>query len=232
MDPARDMTKMKSGGESTIGDESGGKIGILADSHGDNALLRAAIDSLRAMSAETLIHLGDICDVQAPDLLDEAVEILIANDVKAVLGNNETSIITDVLDNESVSLREVTVSYVRGLPYIHWMGDMCFAHSTPFSWPAATRRPIEDYYPQLIGSEIPFWILFRGHSHSPSLIEVDAGNICEVPVNGGESYTLLESRSYVITVGAVEKGLFSLYDPRLNEVSFLSLSSHIGSGGR
>ncbi len=222
MSPEGDATKMK----------SGGKIGILADSHGDNALLGAAIDSLRALRAEILIHLGDICDVQAPDLLDEAVEILTANNVKAVLGNNETSIITDVLDNGSVSLREVTVSYVKGLPYIYQMGDICFAHSTPFPWPAATRRPIEDYYPHLIGSELPFRILFRGHSHSPSIIEVESENICEVPVNGGETYTLLESRIYVITVGAVERGLFSLYDPHRNEVSFLSLSSRIGSGSR
>ncbi len=201
-------------------------IGLVADSHGNNSLLREAIDFLESMDAQTIIHLGDICDVQMPEVIDEAVDMLREHGVRAVMGNNEGSIIRGHKGNSGKLMRVDTVSYLEGLPYILRMGDFFFTHSTPFNWPAATRRPIASYLPFLAADDKPpFRILFRGHSHSPSVIEIKGERIGEVGVEPGKTITLHADRIHVITVGAVEDGLLALFLPDRDELRFFNINS-------
>lgn len=201
-------------------------IGLMADSHGNNSLLREAIDFLKAMDARTIVHLGDICDVQMPEVIDEAVDMLREHGVRAVMGNNEGSIIRGLKGSFEKLIRIDSLSYLKGLPYILRMGDLFFTHSTPFNWPAATRRPIASYLPFLAADDKPpFRILFRGHSHSPSLIEIKGERIGEIGVEPGKTIPLHADRIHVITVGAVEDGLLALFMPDRNEVQFYNINS-------
>jgi predicted phosphodiesterase len=203
-----------------------GPIGLVADSHGNNSLLREAIGFLESMNAEMIVHLGDICDVQMPEVSDEAVDMLKAHGVMAVVGNNEGSIIRGLPGYLERVMRADTISYLRDLPYILKMGDFIFTHSTPFNWPAATRRPLASYLPFLAGDDKPpFSILFRGHSHSPSVIEIEGERIGEVDVEPGKTIPLHVDRIHVITVGAVEDGLLALFMPDRHEVRFFNINS-------
>ena len=219
------MTRMVSS-HCDILDSTDSPIGLIADSHGNNAILRKAIDFLKAMDAQTIIHLGDICDVQTPEVIDEAVDMLREHGVRAVMGNNEGSIIRGLKGSFEKIIRVDSIAYLRELPYILRMDDFFFTHSTPFNWPAATRRPIASYLPFLAADDKPpFRILFRGHSHSPSLIEIEGERIKEIGMEPGKTIPLHGDRIYVITVGAVEDGLLALFMPDRDEVQFFNINA-------
>ena len=203
-----------------------GKTGLIADSHGKISLMLDAINSLKDMGAATIIHLGDICDSLRPECLDEAVAILQRYEVKAVLGNNEYILITEYLANQADGYNDIVVSFLKKLPYTLNIGNFCFTHSIPFNWPAATNRPLSEYLPRLLENESPpFKVLFRGHSHTPSVIEIEVGCSKEMGLRSGDKITLKKDKIYVINVGAIEDGAFALFDPASYEFSSLTFRS-------
>ena len=197
-----------------------GRIGIIADTHSNNALMLKAIHTLESVGVERIIHLGDICDSLRPEALDEAVEILKAHGVLSVLGNNEYSIL---LDCQATRLNTETLAYLRELPYTITMGGLCFTHSAPFTWPAATRRPIAEYLPFM--GVLQNRILFRGHSHYPEVLEIAGDESREIPIGTERALWLDREKTYIITVGAVENGSFALFDTRAYTIQFVILSS-------
>jgi predicted phosphodiesterase len=195
-----------------------GLIGLLADTHSNNALLKKAVQKLKSLGAVNIVHLGDICDSLNPAALDEAVQILEDNNVSAVMGNNDYIVFAD---NLTGGLKEETVNYIKGLPYTIKSGGITFTHSSPFEWPAATRRPISDFIHSLHPEKQR--LIFRGHSHTPSVVEVidRAPHKIKLPATG--TVALDRDRRYIITVGAVEKNLIATFDPANLEVCFLRL---------
>lgn len=195
-----------------------GLTGLLADTHSNNALLTMAVDKLRSLGAVNIVHLGDICDSLDPEALDEAVQILKDNNVRAVMGNNDYIVIADNLIR---GLKEETVDYIKGLPYTIKSGGITFTHSSPFEWPAATRRPISDFIHSLHPEK--HRLIFRGHSHTPSIVEVREGVPHKIKIPSSGIIALGRDRSYIITVGAVEKNSIAIFDPANLEVRFLRL---------
>ncbi len=201
-----------------------GPIGIIADSHGENELLLRAILLLKDRGVQTIFHLGDICDSLAPLALEDAVPMLMEHGVRTVMGNNEYAIMVNHQGSHANSLSPEVLSFLSGLPYTITMDDICFAHSAPFDWPAATSWPITDSHPLVdLGSIIPYKILFRGHSHTPSIMEIDGTTIERIPAGSGMKKRLLRDRRYVITVGAVEEASLALFLPEEYEIRFLQL---------
>lgn len=199
-------------------------IGLVADSHGRNDLLSAAIHILTDMGAEHLFHLGDICDSLAPDTLVDAVEILNRHAVRAVKGNNEYTILAENNHEDVCRVSPELMVFLRGLPACILHNDYCFTHSAPYDWPAASRRPISEYLPHLLkDGHMPYSVLFRGHSHRPSIIEVDGIETKKFPVKAGTVTKLSRSRQYIITVGAVEEKSAALFLPDDYELHFLSI---------
>ena len=199
-------------------------IGLVADSHSHTALLLDAIRRLKEMGAKQIIHLGDVCDSLMPEALPFAVDILQSHDVQTVMGNNEYSIITDYTQEHQNGVTPELIGHLKKLPYVISMVNLCFTHSAPFRWPAATRRPITDYLHRLLLDEKPpFKILFRGHSHSPSVIEIKNGKANEFHVISGQRVSLKPELSYIVTVGAVEDSSCALFMPKTLEVQFIAL---------
>lgn len=199
------------------------KIGLISDSHSNNEFMLKAIHTLREKGVDLIIHLGDFCDSLKPGTMDEAVDILLQYNVRTILGNNEYMIKTEYIPNNPGRLRETTVSFLNELPYNFIIDDLCFTHSLPYEWPAATRQPLESIvrFP-LVGDLLPFRIMFRGHSHSLSVLEYFDERKGEVSLKAGETVRLKNDRKYIITVGAIEEGFYALFDPEREE--FLSLS--------
>lgn len=201
-----------------------GPIGLIADSHGRTDLLVAAIDRLEAMGVHSIIHLGDICDSLAPLALEDAVAVLKEHGVHALRGNNEYAILVNHQGDREDNLPAGVLSYLEALPYTFTMGDVRFAHSAPFDWPAATSWPITDNHPLIdLAGIIDCRILFRGHSHTPSVVELDGKSTHRLPAAAGFHMQFRRDRRYVVTVGAIEEESFALFLPEENEVRFLRL---------
>ena len=193
-------------------------IGIIADSHSRNDHMRRAIDELRSLGAECIVHLGDICDSLKPEALKEVLGLISGSGVIGVLGNNEYSLLTD---GYSGLLDADGRAYLQQLPYTITIQDWCFTHSAPFPWPAATRRPLAEFLP--IMHTLPYRIVFRGHSHTPDVIEIKPEGSQEMtpPMQG--DMVLDPSKSYVVTVGALENGAYTFFDTTAHRIRFLML---------
>jgi predicted phosphodiesterase len=200
-----------------------GLIGLLADTHSNNEMLRKAIGRLKSLGARKIIHLGDICDSLDPGALDEAVRILKDNRVTAVLGNNDYIVIADGMTD---GLSEDTIRYLKELPFTIEAGGITYAHSSPFEWPAATRRPISDFIHSLHPEK--HRLIFRGHSHRPSVVEVRDGSPHKIKMPETGIIELGQNLRYIITVGAVENGNIAVFDPAKYEVRFITCEGESG----
>jgi len=202
-------------------------IGIMADSHGNNGLLLSAITALKALGARQLFHLGDVCDSLSPHLIAEAMNILSKHRVKCVRGNNESDILHHNRGAHLSDAQKAVLSFLQQLPYTIDLGSFRFTHSAPFAYPAATKRPISEFLPLLTRDGQPgFSILFRGHSHRPSILELHQGAVEKITVQTGVDIPLDRSRRYIITVGAVETASSVLFLPREYAVRFVAVPRH------
>jgi len=200
-------------------------IGLIADSHGKNDLLLKSIQALKDAGAHTILHLGDLCDSLNPHAAEDTVKILKENSICGVLGNNEYSMITEHHNEHVQNISDDVMNYLKQLPYVMSFGLIKFTHSAPFNWPAATRRPIAEFLPHFIEKGgFPFEILFRGHSHQPSIIEIHNDQAKKIPAQAGKRQKLCRNRRYIITVGAVEEGSAALFLPEEHQVLFLTIS--------
>lgn len=202
-------------------------IGIMADSHGNSGLLLNAIKALKALGAGLLIHLGDMCDSLSPHLAGQSLDILDEHDVRCVRGNNESDILHHNRGARAEDDFSKSLSRLEDLPYTIRLGNLWFTHSAPFDYPAATKRPISEFLPQLTGEEGPgFSILFRGHSHRPSIVEIfsgDRGATERIPIQPGTDICLDRDRRHIITAGAVESASSVLFLPREHAVRFVAV---------
>jgi predicted phosphodiesterase len=201
-----------------------GTLGIMADSHGNNRLLAAAIRLLQSRGARTLIHLGDMCDTRVPHLVEETFRLLEEHGVKGIRGNNECQLAHDLgTSRDPGGLREIRRK-LEALPYVIVMDTLLFTHSAPFSYPMATRRPVSEFLPALLGDPgTPFSILFRGHSHRPSVMRITGQSIEKVPFEQDRALALDATARYIVTVGAVEKASSVLFDPGDRVIRFVTV---------
>jgi len=193
-------------------------IGIIADSHSRNDHTRKAIDTLRAKGAECIVHLGDICDSLKPASLKEVLGLIAGQNVMGVLGNNEYSLLTD---GYSGMLDADSRAYLKQLPFTITIQDWCFTHSVPFPWPAATRRPLAEFLPFM--HTLPYRIVFRGHSHTPAVVEISPGGSREITPPTQDEIVLDPQKAYVVTVGALENGAYTFFDTAAYAIRFLTI---------
>jgi predicted phosphodiesterase len=201
-------------------------LGIMADSHGNNEFLLEAILTLKGLGADRLIHLGDICDSRAPiGLIRQALDILSRHGVQAVRGNNECVLLHNAQSSRHKDDRAEIIPLLEALPYTIRMGDLWFTHSAPLDFPAATKRPISEVLLQIADSRaFPFRVLFRGHSHQPSIMEIQEKPVRERAFCPDEDVVLDSSSRYIVTAGAVENGSCMLFEPQEHSVRLIVLT--------
>ncbi len=154
------------------------------------------------------------------------MDILRDHRVKGVRGNNECNILHNSRDESAAGARQGPLAYLQGLPYTIVLGDLWFAHSAPLSYPAATRRPVSEFLPLFMKDRaFAFSILFRGHSHRPSILEIRGHTTEKIPVQPGVDIPLDRRGRYIVTVGAVEAASSVLFMPREYAVRFVTVQS-------
>jgi predicted phosphodiesterase len=196
-------------------------IGIMADSHGDADAISAAIRFFQKSGCRHMIHLGDICDSVACDRADECVALLRTHAVLAVKGNNDHAVVKNRTLRQDGRLSGETMAYLASLPLQVEMFGALFVHSRPFAdtlglaamtgdiGKAETDRFLEQY---------PGGRLFRGHGHSPLAVRLPDTRhpaVCPAP---GDRLRLDGRQGWVVTCGALYKGLCMTWAPRADVI--------------
>ncbi len=194
------------------------RLGLISDSHGNFPATEEAINILIDRGCEQVIHLGDFCDSNCRDRLEDIVRLLQKRGVIAVKGNNDY-FIELALANSSVAgcLDQGRMyEFIKGIPMKVVMDDICFAHSFPFDYRRSFYEPIDVGSTEralLLFQQMSYRILFCGHSHTPVYFRLSdsEGVFREMAPPGGK--LLLESTSrYIVIVGSCDQGECAIFD--------------------
>ena len=202
----------------------------MADSHSDLKSLESAIQALQDRGADSLVHLGDICDSLRLDLLEASIQLIRRHGLLAVKGNNDFLLENLILGQppEMASGSEDLLAFLRELPMTIVWEDLCFAHSLPFDFLRAFYEPID------VGSiqraeEVfrltPHRILFCGHSHQPVLFHCSADKVSRDPVPAGRPVELNPDDRYILVTGAAAEGECALFDAEAWSLERISIPS-------
>ncbi len=193
------------------------RIGLVADSHDQLEALARAVSMLEQRGAESLVHLGDICDSLRLDLLEDSVRLLRRHRMLVVKGNNDF-MLENLLRCQPPESRDRYVhlaAFLEGLPMrIVWDG-VCFAHSLPFDHLRSFYEPID------IGSSkraeevfrlTTHRILFCGHSHRSVLFRLAGDKVSRESVPAAQPIALDPHERYIIVAGSVLERECAIFD--------------------
>ena len=191
-------------------------IGIMADSHGDADVIAAAILFFQKIGCRRMVHLGDICDSVACDQADTCVRILQKHAVLAVKGNNDHVVVKNRAWRQNGCISGETVAYLESLPLQLEMSKALFVHSRPFAdmlGLSAMTGDIEKDAAARFQVRYPGRVLFRGHGHSPRVTRLSDNRSASVDPVPGESLQLDGQQGWIVTCGALYKGLCMTWTP-------------------
>ncbi|MBN1364880.1 MAG: metallophosphoesterase family protein [Syntrophaceae bacterium] len=148
------------------------RLGLISDSHGNFQATEEAISILIDRGCEQVIHLGDFCDTNRRDRLEDIVRLFQKRGIIAIKGNNdylvELSLSNDSIGNHSD--QKWMYEFLKNVPMKVVKDNICFAHSFPFDYLRSFYEPIDVGSTQrafLLFQQMPYRILFCGHSHTP-----------------------------------------------------------------
>ncbi len=208
-------------------------VGIMADSHGDAAAIRAAIGLFRSLGCRRLYHLGDICDSAYPGSADACLDQLRAEAVIAIRGNNDHSIVANCRRRPDPPLSSQNLQFLQSLPLKREFHGAAFVHSLPFTetlGPASMIGTLAAGEIEAIFGAAGWEILFRGHSHEPQIVWMASGGVQAQPLQPGERAVLGGRLPCVVTCGALSGGLAMLWNPSGRVVTCLRLGAEDNQG--
>ncbi|MCP3951183.1 MAG: metallophosphoesterase family protein [Desulfobacterales bacterium] len=191
-------------------------IGIMADSHGNADAIRTAIDFFQKEGCRRIVHLGDICDSVACDSADTCVGLLKKHAVLAVKGNNDHAVVKNRAVRHAGCVSSETAAYLAALPLQLELSEALFVHSRPFADTlglSAMTGDIEKDAAARFLACYPGKILFRGHGHSPRVTGLNHARYTTVDPASGESLQLDGKQAWIVTCGALYKGLCMIWTP-------------------
>ena len=207
-----------------------GRIGLIADSHGNLEDTRQAIRLLTGLGADTLVHLGDFCDSIHHERTAAMIDLLEEHGVLAVKGNNDF-LVESMLADDRRSLApegQRTLTFLRDVPVTRMLEGLVFAHSLPFDSLRSFYEPIDTGDTRKAArlfAETDFQFLFCGHSHLPILFRKSGSRVTREEPPPREKQILraagdgsqkgknsgAEGR-FIVVVGAADDGECALYD--------------------
>ncbi len=195
-----------------------GRVGLLSDSHGNLEATEKAIDVLTNQGCDQLVHLGDFCDTNRREHIQDICRLLMQREVATVKGNNDylielsLSYLTGKEYNDTKWLYE----FLKEVPLTRAVSDICFAHSFPFNYLRAFYEPIDvgsTERASMLFGQMSHRILFCGHSHTPAFFQLSASNRIdrnEVPL--GKKLFLDPQDRYIFIVGSADDGECAVFD--------------------
>lgn len=187
------------------------RIGLMADSHGSEALLHRALTLFGARQCTRWIHLGDICDSTRPETACGCLRFLSAPQAAAVRGNNDHSL----LQTGAARLSDGVRKALARLPLVHFEPDAVLAHSLPFTASLGMRCMLEDLDDEAARrffQIFPDRHLFRGHGHQASRIWRVGDAIRREALVAGRRLSMAGLPPQILTCGALTQGLALIWD--------------------
>ena len=203
------------------------RLGIIADSHGNSEMIARAIGFLSKHPCDRIIHLGDICDSFRPQTCEACVQLLKKHGVAAVKGNNDHVLEINQTGNSNSLVSEDSLSFLRNLPPVIAADDSIFAHSLPFYKElgiSCITKVMGKNEVQKFISRNNRHILFRGHSHSPTIKFKEANDIRSLDLPPGKRIHLAGRIPCIVTCGALTRGLVMVWDAGSQMLSSLSIN--------
>ena len=201
-------------------------IGIMADSHGQPEVIRAALDLFKGRNCRSLYHLGDVCDSTRPDTAAACLEPLRKHRVITLKGNNDHAIVANHSGRQAGPAAASVLKYLRNLPLVAAFQNAVFTHSLPFDGELGLSCMIGamgENEARRCFKEFPQHVIFRGHSHSPELLRLRSQRVEFRPLGAGEILNLHGKLPCVVTCGALTSGLCMVWDPQANLIECLSV---------
>lgn len=197
-------------------------IGIMADSHGDADAIATAIRFFSETGCRQLVHLGDIGDSVSFDRLDQCAAFLQAHHVQAVKGNNDHAVVKNGAAVKSGTVSPKTAAYLAALPLQIEIGAALFVHSRPFADSLGLSAMTGEIGPkeaQAFMKKYPGRVLFRGHGHSPLVVRLTPTPALPRHPVPGERIRLDGDQGWIVTCGALYKGLCLTWVPETGYVT-------------
>ncbi|MFP4531198.1 MAG: metallophosphoesterase family protein [Desulfobacterales bacterium] len=196
-----------------------GKIGLLADSHGNLPATIAAIHCLQENGAEQLYHLGDLFDSVRNNEFMSVLNTLCNNCVIGIKGNNDHQVAQSLVKDTSAGLsaedREFVVQYLQKMPMKQNIGPICLAHSLPYENIRALYEPMDDgttSRAEQVFQDTDYFLTCCGHSHQPMLFRWRSGEVYREPISQKYLIPFSALERYILIVGSVDNGECGLLD--------------------
>jgi predicted phosphodiesterase len=202
-------------------------IGIIADSHGQPEPIQDALAALKSLSCRTIYHLGDVCDSTHLATAETCLRLLQHQHVLMIKGNNDHAIIANHTDRPIPFTAREVWRYLRAAPLIRFYSNAVFTHSLPFADTMGLASMIgamgEDEA-LLTFKKFPHHLIFRGHSHSPEIVQPRSRGVSSRSPAPGEKIDLAAKIPCIVTCGALTRGLYMVWNPLENSITSLSLA--------
>jgi len=119
--------------------------------------------------------------------------------------------------------------FLKKVPMKVVMDDICFAHSFPFDYLRAFYEPIDVGSTEracLLFQQMPYRILFCGHSHTPAYfcLSYPDGVLRNVAPQG-EKLSLEPTSRYIFVVGSADEGEGAVFDAEASTYERISIFS-------
>lgn len=188
------------------------KLGLITDIHEDAELLHACLLHLQKMNVESIIALGDVCDMG--HRLDETCNLLREFGVVGVWGNHDYGMCLQPEIDLTNPLLPTTKSYMQALTSQVVLEDCYFAHIEPWLDPNSMEdlwffdgTPDTPDRRLKIFQTRPQRILFAGHYHLWMLLSPEGA----IDWNGREPICL-KNGQYFVVLDAVLNGACATYE--------------------
>jgi putative phosphoesterase len=207
------------------------RLGLISDSHGNFPATEKAINRLIDQGCEQIIHLGDFCDTNRRDRLEDIIQLFQEWRVIAVKGNNDYLIELALCNSAGQGNfdQEWMYGFLKSVPMKVIMDDICFAHSFPFEYLRAFYEPIDigsTERASLLFQQMPYRILFCGHSHTPVYFCLSyPDDILRKVVPPGEKFLLESTSRYIFVVGSAVKGECAVFDAEASTYERINIFS-------
>lgn len=206
-------------------------IGLLSDSHGNIEATEKAIHILMMRGCERVVHLGDFCDTNRRDRLEDIVRLFQERGVIAVKGNNDYLIELAIANGagDRYSDQGWMYEFLKKVPMKVVMDDICFAHSFPFDYLRAFYEPVDTGSTQrasLLFQQMPYRILFCGHSHTPAYFCLrSADSVFRDVAPPGRKFLLEPTSRYIFVVGSADEGECAVFDAEASTYERINICS-------
>ena len=201
-------------------------IGIMADSHGNPEIVRAALGAFRGLNCRRIYHLGDVCDSTRPETAEACLKPLQEQRVITIKGNNDHAIVANHTGRKDAPLAPGILKYIQKLPLVLRYHNAVFTHSLPFADSlglACMIGTMSEKEARRSFMEFPDHVIFRGHSHMPEIMQRRGRRIESRTPPLGVKIKLAERLPCVVTCGALTRGFYMLWNPEENTIESLLL---------